>query len=62
MTDAERSNALLDLVDPDRSANPQRGPELVVLGLAARTPRGGYLPTRAGWTLMSDKGRAFQSR
>ena len=62
MTDAERFNALLDLVDPDRSGNSQRGAELAVLGLAERMPKGGYVPTRAGWALMGDKGRAFQSR
>lgn len=34
MTDAERIEALLDLVDPARAGNENRGRELTVLGLA----------------------------
>lgn len=62
MTDPERVEALLDLVDPDRTATPNRGPQLAVLGLAAAKPRGGYEPTNAGWVLIGNRGRAFQRR
>ena len=62
MTDAERIEALLDLVDPDRSPQSDRGQQLAVLGLATLGPKGKgpYRPTSAGWALMGDKGRAFQ--
>jgi predicted HTH transcriptional regulator len=60
MTDAERIEALLDLVDPARAATVNRGRELAVLGLAEPTTKGGYRPTNAGWVLMGDRGRAFQ--
>lgn len=60
MTDAERIEALLDLVDPDRAANVNRGQELVVLGLAVAKSKGGYTPTNAGWVLIGSRGRAFQ--
>ena len=61
MNDAERIEALLDLVDPDRPGNVTRGPQLIVLGLANAMPKGGYRPTTAGWSLLGDKGRAFRS-
>lgn len=60
MTDPERVEALLDMVDPARAAAPSRGPELAVLGLAVAKPRGGYQPTNAGWVLIGNRGRAFQ--
>ena len=60
MTDPERVEALLDMVDPARMAAPSRGPELVVLGLAVAKPKGGYQPTTAGWVLIGNRGRAFQ--
>ena len=60
MTDPERIDALLDMVDPDRVANVGRGPELAVLGLAVAKPRGGYQPTNAGWVMIGNRGRAFQ--
>lgn len=62
MNDAERIEALLDLVDPDRSPMSERGPQLAVLGLATLGPKGKtpYRPTAAGWVLMGSRGRAFQ--
>ena len=48
MTDPERVEALLDMVDPGRPTAPSRGPELAVLGLAVAKPKGGYKPTTAG--------------
>jgi hypothetical protein len=62
MTDAERIEALLDLVDPARTGNVSRGPELVVLGLAETVAKGGHKPTNAGWVLIGNRGRAFQPR
>ena len=47
MTDAERIEALLDLVDPARAGNENRGRELTVLGLAEAVAKGGYRPTNA---------------
>lgn len=61
MTDAERIEALLDLVDTNRNSGADRGPQLVVLGLAEKLPKVGYRPTRAGWALMGDRGRAFRT-
>lgn len=59
MTDDERIQALLGLVDPTLAEAPSRGAELVVLGLAQALGKG-YRPTTAGWVLMGDRGRAFQ--
>ena len=59
MTDAERLEALLDLADPDRTANPEAVRHLVVLGLAERTTRKGFRPTSAGWVVLGDLGRSF---
>ena len=62
MTDEERIDALLNLVDPGRADNVSRGPELVVLGLAETTGKTGHRPTNAGWVLIGNRGRAFQPR
>lgn len=62
MTDPDRIEALLDLVDPEREAPTSQGSALAVLGLAEEVARGRYRPTRAGWALLGDKGRAFQTR
>lgn len=62
MADAECFDALMDLVDPARSANSSRGRELAVFGLAEPGPKGGYRPTNAVWVLIGDRGRAFQPR
>ena len=61
MNDADRIEALLDLVDPDRPTTDSRGPQLAVLGLAASTAKGGYRPTTAGWSLLGERGRAFRA-
>lgn len=58
MTDEERIEALLDLVDPDRTPVAEAGDRLIVLGLARRAGRS-VAPTTAGWNLMGDRGRAF---
>lgn len=58
MTDADCIEALLDLADPERTADPERVSRLVVLGLAERH-RNGFRPTSAGWVVMGDRGRAF---
>jgi hypothetical protein len=61
MTDAERIEALLGLVDPDLALDERHGAELVVLGLASVDSRGrSYRPTTAGWVLLGEKGRRFQ--
>ena len=60
MTDPERVEALLDMVDPARESAASRGPELAVLGLAVAKPKGGYQPTNAGWVMIGNRGRAFQ--
>lgn len=60
MNDAERIEALLDLVDPDRSPTESRGAQLTVLGLATPMPKGKFRPTNAGWVLLGDKGRPLR--
>lgn len=61
MTDAERIEALLSLVDPDLALDERQGAELVVLGLASGGSNGrAYHPTTAGWVLLGEKGRRFQ--
>ena len=61
MNDADRIEALLDLVDPERSPTVSRGPQLVVLGLAVPVPTQGYRPTTAGWSLLGERGRVYRS-
>lgn len=60
MTDRDRIEALLNLVDPARAGAVNQGRELAVLGLAEAGARGGYRPTNAGWVMLGDRGRAFQ--
>ena len=57
MTDAERIEALLDLVDEARAQSRDRSEELVVLGLAVRLGRDRFTPTKAGWNLLGERGR-----
>lgn len=59
MTDADRIEALLNIVDDTRTENRGESETLVVLGLAERRGRGGFWPTNAGWTLMGDRGRPY---
>ncbi|MFJ6024308.1 hypothetical protein ACIQC9_06900 [Brevundimonas sp. NPDC092305] len=59
MTDAERIEALLDIVDDTRTEVRGASEKLVVTGHAERRGRAGYWPTRAGWVLLGDRGRPF---
>jgi hypothetical protein len=61
VTEAERIEALLDLVDGERSESAGRSAQLTVLGLVERTGRSGYRPTTAGWNLLGERGRAFRT-
>lgn len=61
MNDQERFEALLDLVDPERTADPDRGRQLAVFGLAQEAGRNGFRPTTAGWNLLGARGSAFRS-
>ncbi|WEK56785.1 MAG: hypothetical protein P0Y52_09505 [Candidatus Brevundimonas phytovorans] len=61
MTEAERINALLDIVDGDRTQDAETSAKLVVLGLAERSGKPVKLrPTNAGWNLMGQLGRPFR--
>lgn len=59
MTDADRIEALLDIVDDGREENRDRSQQLVVLGYAERRGRNGFWPTQAGWNFLGDRGRSF---
>ena len=61
MTDADKIEALLDLVDPERAQQAERSGQLVVLGLAERKGKAIW-PTQAGWNLLGDRGRPFAGR
>ena len=61
MTDAVRIEALLALVVSDRGMGSERAPQLAILGLVEKLPKAGYRPTRAGWALMGERGRAFRA-
>jgi len=58
MTDEDRIEALLDIVDETRTADRARSETLVVLGYAVRRGKG-YWPSNAGWNCLGDRGRAF---
>ena len=61
VTEAERINALLDIVDGDRTQDAETSAKLVVLGLAERSGKPVKLrPTNAGWNLMGQLGRPFR--
>lgn len=60
MTHEDRIEALLSLIDPERTPESRDGARLVVLGLARAGSRGrSYHPTTAGWVLLGEKGRRF---
>lgn len=59
MTDAERTEALLNLVDEARSEVRAQSEELVVLGYAERRGKNDFWPTNAGWNVLGDRGRPF---
>lgn len=61
MSDADHVEALLDIVDESRPANPEAGPRLAVFGLAELTDKKRYQPTNAGWVLLGARGRAFRT-
>lgn len=61
MIDADRMEALLDLVDKTREAQPAQSEQLVVQGYAERQGKGRYWPTRAGWNFLGDLGRPFDT-
>jgi hypothetical protein len=58
MTDDDRIEALLALVDPDRTADMDATRRLMVVGLAESAGRG-YRPTTVGWVLLGDRGRRY---
>ena len=59
MTDAERIEALLDIVDESRSEVRAQSEKLVVLGYAERRGKNGFWPTNAGWNFLGQRGRPF---
>lgn len=59
MTDADRIEALLDIVDASRTESRERSEALAVLGYVARRGRMGFWPTNAGWNFLGDLGRRF---
>lgn len=59
MTDAEKVEALLNIVDETRTERREESEKLVVLGFATRRGKVGFWPTNAGWNLMGDRGRAY---
>jgi hypothetical protein len=59
MTDADRIEALLDIVDDSRSEQAGVSERLAVLGLVERRGKARFWPTNAGWNLMSARGRPF---
>lgn len=61
MTDADRIEALLNIVDETRAQSRDESEKLVVLGFVERRGKSGFTPTNAGWNLMSDRGRAFDN-
>ncbi|MNN32022.1 hypothetical protein D3C81_1457330 [compost metagenome] len=61
MTEAERINALLDIVDGDRTQDAESSAQLVILGLAERLGKSArFRPTNAGWNLLGPLGRSFR--
>lgn len=61
MTDADRIEALLHIVDETRTENRDESEKLVVLGFAERQGKNGFWPTNAGWNRMGDRGRAYDN-
>lgn len=59
MTDADQIEALLDIVDGERTEQPAVSEQLAVLGLVERRGKSRFWPTNAGWNLMSVRGRPF---
>ena len=61
MTNEELIEALLDIVDAERSDRVENSEKLVVLGYAERRTKG-FWPTNAGWNFLGQRGRAFDLR
>jgi hypothetical protein len=61
MTDTDRIEALLDIVDETRAEERTRSEQLVVLGYAKRRGKNGFWPTNAGWNFLGERGRSFDS-
>jgi hypothetical protein len=61
MNDADRIEALLDIVDDTRSESHDQSEKLAVLGFAERRGKNKFWPTNAGWNLMGDRGRAHDN-
>lgn len=59
MTDADRIEALLDIVDGTRAESRAQSEKLAVLGYVVRRGRNRFWPTNAGWNFLGDRGRAF---
>ena len=59
MTESERLEALLNIVDNQRSESRGQSEALVVLGYAKRRGKTGFWPTQAGWNCLGDRGRPF---
>ena len=59
MTDNDRIEALLNIVDATRAENRAQSEKLAVLGYVERRGRKGFWPTNAGWIFLGDRGRAF---
>ena len=61
MTDAERIEALLDIVDDTRPESRDQSEKLAVLGFVERRGKNKFWPTTAGWNLMGDRGRVYDN-
>lgn len=61
MTEADKVEALLDIVDATRTEDRTQSEKLAVLGYVGRRGRKGFWPTNAGWNLLGDQGRAFDN-
>lgn len=59
MTEADRTEALLNLVDDARAEVRAESEQLVVLGYAERRGKNGFWPTTAGWNFLGEHGRSF---
>ena len=59
--DADRIEALLNILDETRTENRDESGKLVVLGFAERRGKSGLWPTNAEWNLMGDRGRAYDN-
>lgn len=54
MPDADRIEALLDIVDQTRAEVRARNEQLVVPGYAERRGKNRFWPTNAGWNFLGD--------